>query len=181
MRNEHTRCQFIDPNGQQCEEWFQVDGLKYCPQIHRTLPSVEKGTISKESYLTVVNNEGEQCYAMTMPQLSEHIRDLERQKAEFLASMTPRILRAKQVEADRKEKMTEEERQELRKIKVHREVKRVKIKTATDKPKRQPKFQMSAEDLELSFEELQAKYERASDQRPNNQPTNQPDKEIQIR
>src|SRR6516162_358521 len=113
-KNEFTRCKYVSEQGTECGEWFRVDGGKFCPKYHRSIPNVG----NKETFIKLMNSERENCFKMSNDELEIHIRDIEARIESFVQRERTLLASARAVRAERYEKMSEEERKELRKIQV---------------------------------------------------------------
>jgi hypothetical protein len=119
MPNEYTRCQYISPSGQECDEWYEKDGINYCPKYHRAIPNVANG--GKQNFIELQNAERTFCAHMTFEQLEEHIKATEATIEKFVQTEKTKLFTARAIRAERLESMNEDERRELRKIKTPRQ------------------------------------------------------------
>jgi hypothetical protein len=137
----------VSAQGQECDEWFQVDGGKFCPKYHRE----SSITDNKENFISLMNSERELCYRLSNENLEIHIREIEARIEAFVQTERTKLASARAVRAERYEKMSEDERKELRKIQISKDPNG--SKKATPKPK-QDKGTVMANKLGVSRQDL---------------------------
>ena len=113
-KNSYVRCEHISAQGDQCDEWFQSDGGKYCLKYHRESSLSE----NKDNFISLMNSQRELCYKMDNIALETHIKEIEAKIEAFVQIERTKLASARAVRAERYEKMTNEERAELRKYQV---------------------------------------------------------------
>jgi len=159
--NSWERCQYVSPQGEECDVWFQVDGKGHlCPKYHRNLSVTE----NKENFISLMNSERDLCYKMSNEDLEQHITSLEAKIEEFLQTERTKLASARAVRAERYQKMSAEERKELQKIKVSDpNGKKPTAKSREDKStKMANKLGVSRNDLlTMDVDQLMARFNKA--------------------
>jgi hypothetical protein len=159
MPNEYTRCQYISPLGKECDEWYEKDGIKFCPKFHRNIPSVNG---DKQRFIDIQNAERALCVHMTYEQLEAHIKGIESTIETFLQTEKTKLFSARAMREEMLEKLSEEERAKLRKIKVPREVKEPKNPKADKAKSLAEKFGLTRDALlTMDVDEMIAKFNKA--------------------
>jgi hypothetical protein len=160
-RNEFTRCQYVSQNGVECHKWFQVDGGKFCPELHRASSVME----SKEKFMDIKNEEISSCYKMSYEELIAHIKEIDARIELFNKTEKAKLTAARFVLAEREAQMSEEERKKLRAMQVSPE----NNGKPTARPKQNPsqkvasKLGVSMDQLmEMDIDAFVAKYKKNS-------------------
>lgn len=142
MSRPYAKCQFIDTlTNIECESWYpSEDGQIFCP-MHRSESLVPEKqevhiprtvTVMGENHIQALNTEVARCLTMSIPELADHIRNIEEQIKELERNRRAANIAKRNLE----DRLTDEEREALRadpnRYKSGKEI------SSEPKPKRSP-------------------------------------------